>query len=124
MLDAAQFTPSQLAHAICGLEVNSSGNVARTFDQDPHSASRTVTTSLLVRSRCLTLYGPVLEEWPPAEAAICRVCDLDSDRLPPSGSEVITIQMAYAGIGERAKLTLGMLPQAHTCDLTRAAKPL
>ena len=118
VLDAAQFTPSQLAHAICGLEVNGSGNgseedfsIKTTFriayGDDEFVGSEPLSDAL----------WSVLEKWPPAEKRRFVKFVTGSDRLPPSGSEVITIQMAYAGIGRSsAKLTLGMLPQAHTCD--------
>ena len=61
----------------------------------------------------------MLSKWPPAQKRRFVKFVTGSDRLPPRGTEVITLQMAYAEIGRRRpgqkNSTLGMLPQAHTC---------
>ena len=53
----------------------------------------------------------MLGAWAPAEKRRFVKFVTGSARLPALGSEVMTVQVAYAEIGASARATLGMLPQ-------------
>lgn len=63
------------------------------------------------------LLWEVLEKWPPAQQRRFVEFVTGSARLPLPGSELLKIQAPFVAVGaaEHAA-TLGMLPQAHTCD--------
>ena len=117
VLRRAELTPSQLASVVCGASdggAESDFTINTTFRialaDDDFEGSEPLVESVWA----------VLSKWPPAQKRRFVKFVTGSDRLPPRGTEVITLQMAYAEIGRRRpgqkNSTLGMLPQAHTCD--------
>ena len=109
VLEATQLTPSQLAHAVCGAA-----------DGDADFDLRT-TFRIALSEEDFVGYEPlseavwaVLDRWSASEKRRFVKFVTGSDRLPPSGTEVITLQTAF--VDERRGASLGMLPQAHTCD--------
>lgn len=117
VLERVQLTPAQLASVVCGASdggADADFALETTFRialaADEFEGSEPLTESMWA----------VLGRWTPADKRRFVKFVTGSDRLPPRGTEVITLQVAQAEIGRRAgrrqNATLGMLPQAHTCD--------
>ena len=113
-LSAMHFSAPQLAHAICGLPQSTEGPSA---DFSIRTAFRVAVAEELSACKPLaTTLWKVLDNWkPPAKRALVQFIT-GSDRLPPPGGEVLTIQPPFDADGLEGKELLGMLPQAHTCD--------
>ena len=120
VLEGVRLTPNQLATAVCGTA--DGGSAADFCIRDTFRLVRGNLEGSEPLADCL---WRVLEGWGGADKRRFVKFVTGSDRLPAPGSEVITVQLAHAEIGTAPKVTLGTLPQAHTCDnLVRVPKPL
>ena len=112
VLGEFDLTPSQLAHAVCGAAdggADAPFSITKTF-----RIAQVADDYIDCEPLCDALWR-VLEAWPPREKRRFVKFVTGSDRLPPPGGEVISLQAPMVELRAGTSL-LGMLPQAHTCD--------
>ena len=131
VLAECAFSPLQLAEAVSGA---SDGGVDAPFQITDAFRIAKAAGEFEGAGPLLESLWRVLEAWPPREKRRFVRFVTGTERLPPAGSEVITIQSpmvddddygggggagggrAGGGGGGASSHLLGMLPQAHTCD--------